>query len=125
MNDTLDITTFIPDYQSTVTAIGDAEVERDDITIYDLKVGSENGAASSDELDGKYSPTETGIDNLKNSVQIIGFAKFRIMSEDEYTRSEVLGNPLQGQIRGEFLGYVVDPREMESLLAQYNAGQLH
>ena len=115
----------VKDYQSTVTAIGDAEVERDDITIYDLKVGSENGAASSDELDGKYSPTETGIDNLKNSVQIIGFAKFRIMSEDEYTRSEVLGNPLQGQIRGEFLGYVVDPREMESLLAQYNAGQLH
>ena len=56
---------------------------------------------------------------LKNSVQVIGFAKFRIMAPEEYERDD-LGEVLSGQIRGEFLGYVVDPREVSSLLAQYN-----
>ena len=46
------------------------------------------------------------------------------MAESEYTRSDVLGDPLVGQIRGEFLGYIVDPREVATLLAAYNSGSM-
>ncbi len=111
----------VKNYQSTVTKMGDQEINRNDLTIYDIKVGAYNsGAAESDNLGSQYTPAEVRYDNLKNSVQVIGFAKFRIMAEDEYHRSDVLGEALQGQIRGEFLGYVVDPREVADLMAQYN-----
>ncbi len=98
-------------------------IETGDYTIYDLKVGGQNfGAAGYDDLDSKYSPSDVYMEGLKNSVQVIGFAKFKLKGEDEYNRSEVLGDPLDGQIRGDFLGYVVDPREVGTLLQQYNLG---
>ena len=101
----------------------DLEIETGDYTIYDLKVGGQNfGAAGYDDLESKYSPTDVYMEGLKNSVQVIGFAKFKLKSESEYNRSDVLGDPLEGQIRGEFLGYVVDPRETAELLSQYNSG---
>ena len=112
----------VQNYQSTVTRIGDQEIENNDYTIYDLKVGATNsGAADADNLNSQYSPSDIDMSSLKNSVQVIGFAKFRIMSPEEYTRSEVLGDALSGQIRGEFLGYIVDPREVATLLEQYNS----
>ena len=115
----------VQNYQSTVTRVGDQEVENGDYTIYDLKVGALNsGAEGYDNLDSNFTPSDVGMTDLKNSVQIIGFAKFRIMDPSEYTRSEVLGDPLVGQIRGEFLGYIVDPREVATLLAAYNSGSL-
>ena len=115
----------VQNYQSTVTRVGDQEIENGDYTIYDLKVGAQNaGAEGYDNLNSNFAPNEVDMTNLKNSVQIIGFAKFRIMAESEYTRSEVLGDPLVGQIRGEFLGYIVDPREVATLLAAYNNGSL-
>lgn len=111
----------VQQYQSGIQRTNDQQLKADDYTIYDIKVGdSNNGAADSDNLNSKYAPSEVGMDNLKNSVQIIGFAKFRIMAEVEYQRSDVLGEPLAGQIRGEFLEYIVDPREVRELLAQYN-----
>ena len=109
-------------YQAGIQRPNDQQIEQDDITIYDIKVGAvNNGAEDYDNLDSKYLPSEVGYDSLKNSVQIIGFAKFRIMSPDEYTRSDVLGEPLSGQIRGEFLEYIVDPREVRHLLTTYNS----
>ena len=115
----------VQNYQSTVTRVGDQEVANGDYTIYDLKVGSQNaGAEGYDNLNSNFTPGDVGLINLKNSVQIIGFAKFRIMAESEYTRSEVLGDPLVGQVRGEFLGYIVDPREVATLLAAYNSGSM-
>ena len=99
----------------------DLEIETGDYTIYDLKVGQHNfGAGGYDDLESKYSPTDIYMDSLKNSVQVIGFAKFKLKGESEYNRSDVLGDPLEGQIRGDFLGYVVDPRETAALLKQYN-----
>lgn len=101
----------------------DQEIETGDYTIYDLKVGGQNfGAAGYDDLDSKYSPSDVYMEGLKNSVQVIGFAKFKLKSEADYNRSDVLGDPLDGQIRGDFIGYVVDPRETEALLQQYNLG---
>ena len=113
----------VQNYQSTVTRIGDQEVVNGDYTIYDLKVGEQNaGAVAYDNLGSNLSPKDVDMSNLKNSVQIIGFAKFRIMAESEYTRSDVLGDPLVGQIRGEFIEYIVDPREVASLLESYTNG---
>ena len=101
----------------------DLEIETGDYTIYDLKVGGQNfGAAGYDDLESKYTPSDIYMDSLKNSVQVIGFAKFQLKSEENYNRSDVLGDPLEGQIRGDFLGYVVDPRETAALLQQYNSG---
>ena len=115
----------VQNYQSTVTRVGDQEVANGDYTIYDLKVGSQNaGAEGYDNLNSNFAPSDVDTSNLKNSVQIIGFAKFRIMDVSEYTRSEVLGDPLVGQIRGEFLGYIVDPREVATLLEAYNSGSM-
>ena len=115
----------VQNYQSTVTRVGDQEVANGDYTLYDIKVGSQNsGAEDYDNLNSTFAPSEVDMTNLKNSVQIIGFAKFRIMAQEEYTRSEVLGDPLVGQIRGEFLGYIVDPREVATLLAAYNSGSM-
>lgn len=111
----------VKQYQSTLQKPSDNPVATEDITIYDLKVGESNyGAADYDNLNSNTSPSEISLGDLKNSVQILGFAKFRIMSPDEYTRSDVLGEAYGGQIRGEFLGYIVDPRETISLLSQYN-----
>ena len=113
----------VKNYQSTVTRIGDQEIENNDYTIYDLKVGASNaGAEDADNLNSMHTPSDIDMNSLKNSVQVIGFAKFRIMSPEEYTRSEVLGEALSGQIRGEFLGYIVDPRDVTALLEQYNSG---
>ena len=101
----------------------DLEIENGDYTIYDLKVGGQNfGAAGYDDLESQYSPSDIYMEGLKNSVQVIGFATFQLKSEDQYNRSDVLGDPLDGQIRGDFIGYVVDPRETEALLQQYNFG---
>lgn len=110
----------VKQYQSTLKKTSDADVDPNDLTIYDIKVGQYNsGAADSDNLGSKTAPEEIETSTLKNSVQVIGFAKFRIMAPEEYERDD-LGEVLSGQIRGEFLGYVVDPREVSSLLAQYN-----
>ena len=110
----------VKQYQSTLKKPSDNPVDQEDITIYDLKVGSSDyGAADYDDLNSNTSPSEISMGELKNSVQIIGFAKFRIISPDEYTRSDVLGEAFNGQIRGEFLGYIVDPRETQTLLSQY------
>ena len=115
----------VQDYQSGLIKIGDQEIVTGDYTIYDLKVGAYNsGAEDYDNLNSNFSPNDVGLNNLKNSVQIIGFAKFRILAQSEYTRSDVLGDPLVGQIRGEFLGYIVDPREVETLLEAYNSGKM-
>ncbi len=115
----------VQNYQSTLTKIGDQEINNGDYTIYDIKVGSLNaGADGYDNLNSNFTPNDVGLNNLKNSVQIIGFAKFRILAQSEYTRSDILGDPLVGQIRGEFLGYIVDPREVETLLAAYNSGKM-
>ncbi len=115
----------VQNYQSTLTKIGDQEIENGDYTIYDIKVGALNaGATGYDNLDSNFAPSDVDMTDLKNSVQIIGFAKFRIMAESEYTRSDVLGDPLVGQIRGEFIEYIVDPREVATLLAAYNSGSL-
>ncbi|MBR4329124.1 MAG: hypothetical protein IKP71_04665, partial [Candidatus Riflebacteria bacterium] len=117
----------VQSYQKEVannaSANSDQEIETGDYTIYDLKVGGQNfGAAGYDDLDSKYSPSDVYMEGLKNSVQVIGFAKFKLKSEADYNRSDVLGDPLDGQIRGDFIGYVVDPRETEALLQQYNLG---
>jgi hypothetical protein len=88
-----------------------------------LKVGGQNfGAAGYDDLESKYTPSDIYMDSLKNSVQVIGFAKFKLKGEDQYNRSDVLGDPLDGQIRGDFIEYIVDPREVAALLQQYNLG---
>lgn len=101
----------------------DLEIETGDYTIYDLKVGGQNfGAAGYDDLESKYTPSDIYMDSLKNSVQVIGFAKFKLKGEDQYNRSDVLGDPLDGQIRGDFIEYIVDPREVAALLQQYNLG---
>ena len=101
----------------------DQEIETGDYTIYDLKVGGQNfGAAGYDDLESKYSPSDVYIEGLKNSVQVIGFAKFQLKAEDQYNRSDVLGDPLEGQIRGDFIEYIVDPNETAELLQQYNLG---
>ncbi|MBR4569543.1 MAG: Tad domain-containing protein [Candidatus Riflebacteria bacterium] len=117
----------VQSYQKEVannaSANSDQEIETGDYTIYDLKVGGQNfGAAGYDDLDSKYSPSDVYMEGLKNSVQVIGFAKFQLKAEKDYNRSDVLGEPLDGQIRGDFIGYVVDPRETEALLQQYNLG---
>ncbi len=99
----------------------DLEIEEGDYTIYDLKVGEHNyGAAGYDDLESKYSPKDIYMAGLKNSVQVIGFAKFQLKSEADYNRSDILGDPLEGQIRGDFLGYIVDPRDTQNLLKELN-----
>lgn len=113
----------VQNYQSTVVSENDLAIQNGDYTIYDLKVGGKNfGAEGYDNLDSRYSTSELDTSSLKNSVQIIGFAKFRLKAVEDYNRSTVLGDPLDGQIRGDFIGYVVDPREMAALLEQYNYG---
>ncbi len=96
------------------------------ISIYDLQ-GRDNAS-------GIYDPALYG---FEASVQIIGFAEFEIVSRDDYTRSgrtvDEDGNPYDdpkflegdngdlgayqtGQVRGNFIRYIVDPREMTEML---------
>ena len=107
------------DLANKANGSADLEIEKGDYTIYDLKVGEHNfNAVGYDDLESKYSPSDIYMEGLKNSVQVIGFAKFRLKGESEYNRSDVLGDPLDGQIRGEFLGYIVDPRDTKDLLKE-------
>lgn len=96
------------------------------ISIYDLQ-GHDNSG-------GIYDPTLYG---FESSVQIIGFAEFEIIDRDDYSRSGRtldpdgnvyeepefldgdngdLGAYQTGQVRGRFIRYIVDPREVAGAL---------
>lgn len=62
-----------------------------------------------------------GVKSISNAVKIIGFAEFELLSVREYKKTELsvqqggsepLGTPASGQIRGKFLGYIVNPNEV-------------
>jgi len=101
------------------------------ISIYDIQ-GRDNSG-------GIFDPTKYG---FEASVQIIGFAEFEIIPKSEYTRSGIKrdengnpildddGNPIYeeldiqdgdvgdlgayqtGQVRGKFIRYIIDPRDL-------------
>ena len=63
----------------------------------------------------------SGINNVADSVKIVGFAEFELIKESDYQRigndykngdDGTLGKPALGQIRGKFIGYLVNPNEI-------------
>lgn len=58
---------------------------------------------------------------IENASRIIGFAEFELLAASEYKRigndyqngdAGTLGKPASGQLRGKFLGYIVNPNEV-------------
>ncbi len=87
------------------------------LTIYDIQ-GRDNAS-------GSLRPADF---NFGSSVRIVGFAEFELIDRDEYTRDGMnveegaggdLGTYQTGQIRGRFIRYIVDPREVAALLDNY------
>lgn len=76
-------------------------------TIYDLQ--------GSDHPKGIYDPALYG---FGSSIRVIGFAVFEILAPSDYTRdgenfsSGDLGPYQSGQVRGKFIRYVVDPKDV-------------
>jgi hypothetical protein len=87
------------------------------LTIYDIQ-GRDNASGSLRPADFTFG----------SSVRIVGFAEFELIDRDEYTRDGMnvedgaggdLGTYQTGQIRGRFIRYIVDPREVAALLDNY------
>jgi hypothetical protein len=99
------ITDIPPEVKANSSHNADAQ------TVYDLQ--------GSDHPNGIYDPSSYG---FESATRIIGFAKFRVLDPSEYTRdgdtyqtgdAGDLGQYQPGQVRGEFLGYVIKPGEVE------------
>lgn len=67
------------------------------------------------------SNNKTDEKNIADSAKIIGFAEFELIKESDYKRigddykngdEGTLGKPTSGQIRGKFIGYLVNPNEI-------------
>ncbi len=91
------------------------------LTIYDIQ--------DRDNASGSLRPADF---NFGSSVRIIGFAEFELIDRDDdehgYDREGMniedgaggdLGTYQTGQIRGRFMRYIVDPREVAALLDSY------
>lgn len=85
-----------------ITAVGDEIAQNnpdnaDAQTIYDLQ--------GQDDPGGTYDVNEY---SFGSAVRVIGFAEFEIIEESEYQREE-LGEYYEGQVRGRFIRYIVEP----------------
>ncbi|PKL48402.1 MAG: hypothetical protein CVV42_09775 [Candidatus Riflebacteria bacterium HGW-Riflebacteria-2] len=69
------------------------------------------GLQGIDHPDGEYTPDQA---SFTASVRIIGFAEFELIDAED-SEAEELGYYQVGQVRGKFVRYIVDPREVEGM----------
>ncbi len=69
------------------------------------------GLQGNDNPGGLYTPD---VASFSSAIRIIGFAEFELLAPDEFS-NEDLGPYQPGQVRGKFIRYIIDPREVAGL----------